>query len=55
MGHPLCYIVAEASCLYSALNSDAIPTQLNAYGAAWTRPTSVIHPRFVKFSGRWDF
>jgi hypothetical protein len=41
--------------LYNALNSDAIITQQNVFGAAWTRPLSVIQPRFVKFSARWDF
>ena len=32
-----------------------ILTQNNTFGAAWQRPTSVIQPRFVKFSARWDF
>ena len=41
--------------IYNALNSDAILAQSNAYGATWTRPTTVIQPRFVKFSARWDF
>jgi hypothetical protein len=41
--------------IYNALNSDAILTQQNAYGTAWTRPLTVIQPRFVKFSARWDF
>jgi hypothetical protein len=41
--------------LYNAFNSDAILTQQNAYGVAWTRPLTVIQPRFVKFSARWDF
>ncbi len=41
--------------LYNAFNSDAILTQQNAYGTAWTRPLTVIQPRFVKFSARWDF
>ena len=29
--------------------------QQNAYGTAWLRPLSVIQPRFVKVSARWDF
>jgi hypothetical protein len=41
--------------LYNAFNSDAVLTQQNAYGAAWTRPLTVIQPRFVKFMARWDF
>jgi hypothetical protein len=41
--------------IFNAFNSDAILTQQNAYGAAWTRPLTVIQPRFVKFSARWDF
>ena len=41
--------------IYNAFNSDAILTQQNAYGATWTRPTTVIQPRFVKFAARWDF
>jgi len=41
--------------LYNALNSDAILTQQNAYGTAWTRPLTVIQPRFVKIGARWDF
>ena len=41
--------------IYNALNSDAILTQQNAYGTAWTRPLTVIQPRFVKFGARWDF
>jgi hypothetical protein len=41
--------------VYNAFNSDAVLTQQNAYGTAWRRPLSVIQPRFVKFSARWDF
>jgi hypothetical protein len=41
--------------LYNAFNSDAILTQLNNFGPAWQLPLSVIQPRFVKFSARWDF
>jgi hypothetical protein len=41
--------------VYNALNSDAILAQSNAYGATWTRPTTVIQPRFVKIGARWDF
>jgi hypothetical protein len=41
--------------LYNAFNSDAILTQQNAFGATWQNPLSVIQPRFVKFSVRWDF
>ena len=41
--------------LYNAFNSDAVLTQSNTFGASWWRPTTVIQPRFVKFSARWDF
>ncbi len=41
--------------VYNAFNTDAILTQQNNYGATWTSPLSVIQPRFVKFSVRWDF
>jgi len=41
--------------LYNALNADTILSQNNAYGATWMRPTSIISPRFVKFSARFDF
>jgi hypothetical protein len=40
--------------VYNAFNSDAALTQQNNY-ASWYRPLSVIQPRFVKFSARWDF
>jgi Carboxypeptidase regulatory-like domain len=46
----------EASAdVYNLFNSDAILTQQPAYGSAWRRPTAVIQPRFVKFTGRFDF
>jgi hypothetical protein len=41
--------------LFNAFNSDAILTQNNTFGGAWQRPFSVIQPRFVKLSARWDF
>jgi hypothetical protein len=41
--------------LYNAFNSDAVLTQQNAFTSAWQLPLSVIQPRFVKFSARWDF
>ena len=41
--------------LYNAFNSDAILTQQNAYGATWQNALTVVQPRFVKFSARWDF
>jgi len=41
--------------LYNAFNSDAVLTQSNTFGASWWRPTSVIQPRFLKLSARWDF
>jgi hypothetical protein len=41
--------------LYNAFNSDAILGQLNNFGPAWQLPLTVIQPRFVKFSARWDF
>jgi hypothetical protein len=41
--------------LYNAFNSDAILQEVQNYGLAWRNATSVIQPRFVKFSARWDF
>jgi hypothetical protein len=41
--------------IYNAFNADTILTQQNAFGAAWQLPLTVIQPRFVKFSARWDF
>ena len=41
--------------LYNAFNSDAILVQNNTFGAAWQRPITVIQPRFLKLSARWDF
>jgi carboxypeptidase family protein len=41
--------------VYNLGNSDAILTQLNTFGATWQRPTSIIQPRFVKFTARYDF
>ena len=40
---------------YNAFNSDAVIAELPAFGPAWRRPLTVIQPRFVKFSARWDF
>jgi hypothetical protein len=40
---------------YNAFNSDAVITENSAFGGAWRRPQTVIQPRFVKFSARWDF
>jgi hypothetical protein len=41
--------------LYNAFNSDAILTQQNAFGATWQNALTLIQPRFVKLSARWDF
>jgi Carboxypeptidase regulatory-like domain len=41
--------------LYNLLNSDAVLTQSNAFGAAWLRPTTIVQGRFVKFGVRMDF
>ncbi len=41
--------------IYNAFNSDAILTQQNTYGSAWTRPLTILQPRFVKLGVRWDF
>jgi hypothetical protein len=45
--------------LYNALNVDAIQNQNNTYsgvnGGAWLRPTTVINPRFLRLTARWDF
>ncbi len=40
---------------YNAFNSDAILTELGAFGPAWRVPATVIQPRFVKFAARYDF
>jgi hypothetical protein len=39
----------------STFKSSAILTQQNTYGATWQNALTVIQPRFVKFSARWDF
>jgi len=41
--------------LYNAFNSDAITLQLNSIGPVWQLPLTVIPPRFIKLSARWDF
>jgi hypothetical protein len=41
--------------VYNLGNSDAVLTQINTFGATYTRPTAVIQPRFVKFTVRYDF
>jgi hypothetical protein len=41
--------------VYNLTNSDAILTQINTFGATWQRPSSIIQPRFVKFTARYDF
>jgi hypothetical protein len=41
--------------VYNAFNSDAVLVQLNNFGPVWRLPLSIIQPRFVKFSARWDF
>ena len=40
---------------YNAFNSDAVTLELGSLGPAWRLPLTVIQPRFVKFSARWDF
>jgi hypothetical protein len=40
---------------YNAFNSDAVLTELGSFGPVWRLPTSVIQPRFVKFTARYDF
>lgn len=40
---------------YNAFNSDAVIAELGSLGPVWRRPLTVIQPRFVKFSARWDF
>ena len=41
---------------YNAFNSDAVTLENAAFSAAaWRLPLTVIQPRFVKFSARWDF
>ena len=40
--------------LYNALNSSAVLSQNNSYGA-WLRPTVILTARFVKLSAQIDF
>jgi len=40
---------------YNAFNSDAVLTELGTFGPVWRLPTSVIQPRVVKFTARYDF
>jgi hypothetical protein len=40
---------------FNAFNSDAVIAEIGAFGPVWRRPLTVIQPRFVKFSARWDF
>ncbi len=40
---------------YNAFNSDAVLTELGSFGPVWRLPTSVIQPRFVKFSAQVRF
>jgi hypothetical protein len=40
---------------FNAFNSDAVLTELGTFGPVWRLPTSVIQPRFVKFTARYDF
>jgi hypothetical protein len=40
---------------YNAFNSDAVSLELGTFGPVWRLPLTVIQPRFVKFSARWDF
>jgi hypothetical protein len=48
-------VAPSKAFLYNAFNSDAILVQNNTFGAAWQRPITIIQPRFVKLSARWDF
>jgi hypothetical protein len=40
---------------YNALNSSAIQTLNNTFGASWLRPTQILDPRIVQFSGQLTF
>jgi hypothetical protein len=40
---------------YNAFNSDAVIQELPTFSPVWRLPLTVIQPRFVKFSARWDF
>ncbi len=41
--------------IFNALNSSAILTQNNTYGAAWQTPTQLLQGRLVKFGAQLDF
>ena len=40
---------------YNAFNSDAVIQELGSFGPVWRLPLTVIQPRFVKFTARYDF
>jgi hypothetical protein len=40
---------------FNAFNSDAVIQELTTFSPVWRLPLTVIQPRFVKFSARWDF
>jgi hypothetical protein len=40
---------------YNALNSSAIQSVNNTFGASWLRPTQVLDPRILQFSGQLTF
>ena len=43
--------------IYNALNSSAVLTYNNAFvtGGTWLQPTSLLTPRFIKFTAELDF
>ncbi|HWW84601.1 MAG TPA: carboxypeptidase regulatory-like domain-containing protein [Vicinamibacterales bacterium] len=41
--------------IYNALNSNAVVTQNNTYGANWAKPTQILVGRFLKVGGQFEF
>jgi hypothetical protein len=41
--------------LYNALNTNAVLTLNNNYGAAWQTPQSILTARYVRFGAQFDF
>ena len=41
--------------LYNALNASPVLAHNNAFGAAWQRPTQILHGRLLKFGVQMDF
>jgi hypothetical protein len=40
---------------YNVLNSSSIRSLTSTYGANWQRPTQILDPRLIQFSGQLSF